>query len=49
MKQSLDAVLEHLIATCDCDACERYRRAFAARAGHYAAQIEEQLKAGGRR
>lgn len=40
----LDRVMDRLIATCRCDACERYRRAFAARAGYYAARIEEQLR-----
>ena len=46
MRQDLDAVLRWLLATCSCAACERYRRAFAQRAGYYAAKIEEQLKRG---
>ena len=44
-EQAFDAVLEQLIATCTCDACERYRKAFARRAGYYAARIEEALRA----
>jgi hypothetical protein len=41
----LEQTIEQLIASCRCDACERYRKSFALRAGFYAARIEEQLKA----
>ncbi len=40
----LDATIDRLVATCPCDACERYRRIFAARAGFYAAKIEQMLR-----
>lgn len=46
MKRDLEAVLAELIARCSCDACERYRRSFAIRAGRYAAAIEESLRGG---
>lgn len=48
MKRELDQVLAELLARCSCDACERYRRSFAMRAGKYAAAIEESLRGGAR-
>lgn len=42
------ADIDRWIAACSCDACERYRRCFALRAGRYAAAIEQQLRQGSR-
>jgi hypothetical protein len=42
--QDLDATLDDLIASCSCDACERYRRWFVARAAYWAVHLEQSLK-----
>ena len=45
MAEDLDEAIERLIATCPCDACDRYRKSLAARAAHWAVRIEQLLKA----
>jgi hypothetical protein len=46
-RDRFEHTVDRLIATCPCDVCVRYRKAFAARAGYYAAQIEESLRTTG--
>lgn len=45
LRRELDEVLDDLFARCMCDACERYRKSFAARAAVWAVKIEESLGA----
>ncbi len=44
-RKTLDETIDDLHKTCECDACERYRKSFASRAGYWAARIEQSLKA----